>query len=172
LQKAAQTAVAQSGTDTAAIFAELRLAQTAQEVRTNQLATSVQKNIDDGTALLGLVRAQATTLTTLGDTVAKLDQNLSGINQTIAMLLDKVTKLVDGQTAAAEAAAAAAPPTTSTRGRRPAGPPTTNTTEGHEAEKRGRSRSGSQPVAKSIAIPDDGDDEALGSDALRPGTSQ
>ena len=73
----------------------MRVAQAEQETRTNALAASVEQTVTDGAALTGLVRAQAATLATLGDTVAKLDQNFSALNTTMTLLLEKVTQLTE-----------------------------------------------------------------------------
>ena len=42
-----------------------------------------------------MVQAQAATLATLADAVAKLDQSFIGLNTTMALLLEKVTHLTD-----------------------------------------------------------------------------
>ena len=170
-QQAATTAAATNST-TSALIAQMQAAQTEQDRRISQLTANVDRTVADGAALTALVQGQADSLAQLGDSVTKLTTNFDAMNKTMASILEKMTILT--QDKEAKSSTEPAPPTTATRGRRPAAPPTsTNVTEGHEAEKRGRSRSGSRPLAKSIAIADDdNEDEAADSEAQRTRVSQ
>ena len=156
-------AAAEASTTTSAFIAEPRLAQTAQEARTNALAAAVQQNVDEGAALLGLVQSQAATLATLGSSVAKIDQSSVGLNATMAMLLEKVTQLTEAHKPASlpqqindAAVAATAVPINAEARQRPSNPPP-------PAEKRDRPED---------ATTDNADEDTQPNDAQRARSAQ
>jgi hypothetical protein len=75
----------------------MQLAQAEQDKRINALAASIDQTVADGAALTNLVQAQAKSIATMGESVAKLDRNFTTMNTTMALLLEKVTLLTDAK---------------------------------------------------------------------------
>jgi chemotaxis protein histidine kinase CheA len=113
-QQAQQQQVAAASSTTSALIAQMQAAQTEQDRRINQLTVAVDRTIADGSALTSLVQAQADSLAQLGGSVAKLTTNFETLNNTMALLLEKMTILTEEKQAK--------PPRNAENLRRPASP--------------------------------------------------